>query len=247
MEPIRVVLVDDNEDALEIVSFYISNYPAFDIVGTCSNGEELIEEVMIQKPDLVLADINMPKKDGINAVRECLLLQPKLKFIFITGYDDHAITAFQMAAVDYIVKPVEKERLQQALEKAANIIRFEQGGIKQGTREKSFKNLVIKDPNCTRYIPVEDIYFIEKSGKKCFIHTAEEVLETSENLGKLYEKLLDEAFYSAHRSYIINLKKVTHIIPHHETFIAHFHDYDQQASISKLKINDVREKIASLQ
>jgi two-component system, LytTR family, response regulator len=246
MEPIRVLLVDDHEDSIEILRFFISGMSSFEIVGECSNGEEMIEAVMLQKPDLVLSDINMPKKDGIHAVKDCLSFQPNLKFIFITGYDNHAITAFQMAAIDYIVKPIEKGRLLKALEKAENVIRYEQGSIENVVKERSIKNLVIKDPQCTRYIPLEDIYFIEKSGKKCFIHTADEIYETYENIGKLYEKLTDDIFYSAHRSFIINLKKVTHITPHHETYIAYFQQYDQQASISKLKINDVREKIASL-
>jgi two-component system, LytTR family, response regulator len=246
MEPIRIVLADDNEDSIEIILFFIGSLSAFEIVGTGRNGEELIDQVLIHKPDLILADINMPLKDGVEAVRECLTFQPHVKFIFITGYDNYAITAFQLAAVDYIVKPLEKKRLYKALEKAKNIIDFEQGNNENTIIERNIKNLVVKDLNCTRYIPMEEIYFIEKSGKKCIVYTRDEVFETSENISKIYEKL-DHTFYSAHRSYIINLKKVSHITPHHETFIASFHGYGRQASISKLKINEVREKIALLQ
>jgi two-component system LytT family response regulator len=245
MEPIRVVLVDDNEDSLDILEFFMCSLSSFEIVGTCRNGEELIEEVMIKKPDLVLADINMPKKNGLEAVKDCITFHPNLKFIFITGYDNYAITAFQLAAVDYIVKPIEKDRLYRALDKAKNMINFALGTIESVVKEKCINNLVIKDPNCTRYIPLDKIYFIEKTGKKCFVFTRDEVYETSENISKIYEKL-DHNFYSAHRSYIINLKKVAHIKPSHETYIAYFHEYDRHASISKLKINEVREKIASL-
>jgi two-component system, LytTR family, response regulator len=246
MEPIRIVLADDNEDSREIVRFFIGSLSSFEIVGACRNGEELIDEVLIQKPDLILTDINMPLKDGVDAIKECLTFHPTVKFIFITGYDNYAITAFQLAAVDYIVKPVEKIRLFKALEKAKNMIDFEKGNIETHAKERNIKNLVIKDMNCTRYIPMDEILFIEKTGKKCFVYTQDEIFETSENISKIYDKL-DHTFYSAHRSYIINLKKVSHITPHHETYIASFHDYDRQASISKLKINEVRDKIALLQ
>lgn len=245
MVPIRIVLVDDNQDAIEIIQFFIGNKEGFEIVGICRNGEELIDEIIVKKPDLILADINMPKKNGLDAVKECLSFYPNLKFIFITGYDEFAISAFRMAAVDYIVKPVEKERLYKALEKAVNIIQYEQGSRDADEIRKPIKNLVLRDQNCIRYIPHEDIYFVEKSGKKCFVFTAEDVYETAENISRIYEKL-DDSFYSAHRSYIINLKKVSHIIPHHETYIAYFHHFDKHASISKLKINEVRDKIASL-
>jgi two-component system, LytTR family, response regulator len=246
MKPIRTLIVDDNEDSLDIIEIFMEDFPDFEIIGKCKNGEELIDQVIVQKPELVITDINMPKKNGLQAIHECRSLFPAIKFLFITGYDEFALKAFDIAAVDYIVKPVEKVRFDQAMKKAKTAIefdRYETGKVIKD--EPVIKNLSFKIQNSVVYIPLADIYFIEKSGKKSLIYTKDKVFETSDSIGKLAERL-DETFFSGHRSYLINLTKISHITPHNETFIAYFYGLDQQASISKLKINEIREKISSL-
>lgn len=238
MSPIRVMVVDDNQDSQEILIHFLEQLAEFELVGTCNNGEELVEQVMKTKPELLLTDINMPHKNGINAVKECLTFYPNLKFIYITGYDEYAIEAFNIAAIDYIVKPVEKSRLYKALEKAKSVLQFEENG----PQKINIKHLPIKDLNGTYYIPQEEIYFIEKSGKKCLVYTKDKVFESQENIGKLVERL-NNYFFSAHRSFVINLKKVDHILPQNETYIVYFQGFNKQASISKLKINEVKEKM----
>jgi two-component system, LytTR family, response regulator len=238
MSPIRVMVVDDNQDSQEILMHFLEQLPDFEIIGTCNNGDELVEQVMKNKPDLLLTDINMPYKNGINAVKECLSFYPKLKFIFITGYDEYAIEAFNIAAIDYIVKPVEKSRLYKALEKAKNILQFEE----HPPQKTNIKHLPIKDINGTYYVPQDEIYFIEKSGKKCLVYTEDKVYETQESIGKLVGRLNDY-FLSAHRSFVINLKKVDYISPQNETYIVYFQGFNKQASISKLKINEVKQKM----
>jgi two-component system, LytTR family, response regulator len=245
MNSIKLLLVDDHQDALEILEYFIRDLPFFHLVGTCTNGDELVEKVMVHKPDLVLSDINMPFMNGMDAIKECLSFYPSLKFIFITGYDEFAVEAFRMTAVDYIVKPYEKERLYKALEKAKNLILLEQNQMERDFQEVPIKKLPLKDQNCIRYIPLNDIYFIEKVGKKCFVYTEMGMIETNDSLGKILERL-DHTFFPSHRAYIINLNKVTHIKPHGETFLVDFQNYEKQANISKLKINEVREKIAAL-
>jgi two-component system, LytTR family, response regulator len=236
---IKVILADDHQDNVKLLHHFLVHLSDIEIVGHCYNGDDLVEQVMQKKPDLLLVDINMPKKNGIIAVKECLNLFPQIKFIFTTGFDEYALEAFQLTAIDYIVKPIEKFRLYKAIEKAKNIILYE--------RNQSYtiqiKNLPIKDQNGTSYVPQHDIYFIEKSGKKCLVYTKERVFETNENISNLLASL-DESFFSAHRSYIINLKRISHIVPQNETFLVYFQDFDQQASISKLKINEVKEKMS---
>ena len=246
MNRIKVLLVEDNEDTSEIIEYFLNSLPDFQIIGKCCNGEELVEEVMRKKPDLVLTDINMPKKNGIEAMKECLSFFPNLKFIFLTGYSEYAIEAFRLSAVDYIVKPIEKNRLFIALEKAKNLLDFEKGELVASKSVERIRNLSLRDQNSTRYIPLTDIYFIEKIGKKCLVYTKEAVHETNETIGKILDRL-DHFFYQAHRAFIINLQKVSYIKQQNETFIACFQDYDKQASISKLKINEVKEKISTLQ
>lgn len=245
MVPIKTMIVDDHEASLAILEYLTRDFPDFEIIGTCTNGEELIEEVMLKKPDLVLADINMPKVNGIQAMRECLLFCPGLKFIFITGCSDYAVEAFRLAAIDYIVKPFEKMRLYKALEKARNLFYFEREKFNIQPRIDKMKNLPLREQNSTRYIPLTDIYFIEKVGKKCLVYTKDIIYDTNETIGKILARL-DDSFFPAHRSFIINLSKISHITPQNETYIVYFKDFQKQASISKLKINEVREKISKL-
>jgi len=245
MAPLKLLLADDHEDSLEIMEYFTRDIPDFQIIGTCENGEQLIEEVMLKKPDLVLADINMPKTNGIQAIKECLLFRPSLKFIFVTGYSEYAVEAFRLSAIDYIVKPIEKTRLYKALEKAKNLLFYEKEKQTIIPYDKKIKKLPIKDQNSIRYIPLSEIYFVEKEGKKCMVYTKEGIYDTNETIGKILSRL-DQSFFPAHRSFIINLSRVSHIKPQSESYIVYFKDYDKQASISKLKIGEVKERISKL-
>jgi two-component system, LytTR family, response regulator len=241
MNPIKIILADDHEDSIEIMEYFIRDLSDFEIVGSCHNGDKLVEEVMLKKPDLVLTDINMPMKNGMQAIKECLSFSPDMKFIFITGYDEYAVKAFEIAAVDYIVKPLEKIRLYQALVKAKAIISFEQSEPQM--EEFNMNILPLKDQHSIQFIPLTNIYFIEKAGKKCLVYTKTGIYETSETMAKILTRL-DASFFQSHRSYIINLNEISQITPQNETFIVYFKDCDKQASISKLKINEVRERIS---
>ncbi|MFZ7942484.1 LytR/AlgR family response regulator transcription factor [Neobacillus sp. 19] len=242
MNRIKLVLADD-QDSIDLIKTLVKDISHFDIIGECNNGEQLLEAVMGKKPDLVLTAIKFSQKNGMQAIKECLSVFPALRVIFITGDHDYAIEAFDIAAVDYIVKPVTKERLFQALEKAKEIIFFERH--KMGTHPGSQqKVLSLRDHNAMLFIPLSDIYFIEKVGKKCLVYTEKEIYDTSETMAKILPSL-NHSFFHAHRSYIINVTKISQITPQKETFIVHFKDYDKLAKISKLKINEVRERISN--
>ncbi|WHY00430.1 LytTR family DNA-binding domain-containing protein [Neobacillus sp. DY30] len=243
MNPIKVLVADDHLASLEMMKYFISDLPDFQLVGQCESGEELVEQAMVKKPDLVLTDIKMPKKNGVKAIRECLSFCPKVKVIFITGFDEFAVEAFEIAAVDYLVKPIERTRLLQALNKAKNLIDLEQGKKESSLPKVNKDVLALRDTHCTLFIPMCEIYFIEKSGKKCLIYTDTEVYETNETIARIGTQL-DETFFHSHRSYIINLQKITQIKQQNETFIAYFKDFDKHAGISKLRINELRERIS---
>ncbi|NEX79655.1 response regulator transcription factor [Bacillus thermocopriae] len=243
MYPIKVVLVDDDQDSLQILQYFMKEVAFFQVVGLGSNGEELIDEVMKKKPDLIITDIRMPKKNGIQAIKDSVSIYPNLKYIFVSAFDHYAVEAFEMEAIDYLVKPVEKVRFLQALEKAKDRIECEKAFVEEHTSQPSMDMLSIKDAACIRFIPQDDIFFIEKIGKKCLVHTKKGRYETNQTLGNLLPRLNSD-FYQGHRSYIINLRKIAQISPHHETYIVSFQGYEQVANISKLKISEVKERIS---
>lgn len=225
---------------MEIISYFIKQFSSdFEIVGLCRDGVDLIDQVMLKKPDLVLTDIHMPKKNGLDAIKECIALNPNLKFIFITGYDEFAVQAFNISAVDYILKPIEKTRLYIALEKAKNMINY---SIHKSAAYGWRKRLSIRYNGSIYLIPFEEIIFIEKIGKKCMIYTKFKTFETNETISELLKKL-DSDFFQTHRSYIVNLKKISHITPKNETFLVYFLNFDRYAHVSKLKIIELQDKL----
>ena len=131
MNKINLIIADDNEDSVEILDYFIEQLPEFEVISICKDGEQLVQEVMAKSPDLLLVDINMPTINGVDAIKKCLRIKPNLNFIFITGYDEFAVKAFELSALDYIVKPIEKTRLYMALERAKNSIGIDKNQSKK--------------------------------------------------------------------------------------------------------------------
>lgn len=243
MEKMKVILADDHISSRTILSRFTQLLPDFEVIGEATNGEELVQMVISKKPDIVLVDVNMPILTGMQAVKICRNFLPSLQIIFTTGYDEFAVEAFDVAAVDYVVKPIEKTRLFVALEKARQAV---QGKNKFGEKAENSiaKKLLIKSKNKFIYLSVEDILFIEKEGRKSILHTIGERYETTESLQEL-EESLPNYFYKSHRSYLINLNKIEKIEPCGETYLVYFSSSEKVAHISRLKINKVFELMGS--
>jgi two-component system, LytTR family, response regulator len=234
----KVLVADDDPPSRQILIHFMQLLPELLVVGEAKDGKELLELAIEKKPDLILVDISMPYMNGIEAVKACKKHLPHVQIIFTTGHDEFAVTAFNIEAVDYIVKPIERTRLFIALDKAKKAIQMQ----KQVSSHAKGSKLVLKSHNTFFYIPLEDILYIEKEGRKTVVHTAKERFETTEILYELESKLPDY-FFKTHRSYLVNLKKINSIKASGETFLAVFSDCHKLAHISKLKINEVQELI----
>lgn len=238
MDKIRVIIADDDLSSRTILVHFTKLLHEFEVIGEATTGEELIQLVMKEKPDLALVDISMPDLNGVEASKVCKEIHANLQVIFTTGHDDFAVEAFNISAVDYIVKPIERTRLFIALEKAKKMIGLQKRV--ENTAPKNITKLAIRTNNTFLYILTKDILFIEKQGRKTIIHTELEQFETSDPLQNLMERLPDH-FYKTHRSYLVNLKKVAKIEASGETYLAYFYGTEKNAYISKLKINEVQE------
>ena len=232
----KVLIAEDDKASRKLLKCFIENLPRFQIVGEAINGEELIRAVMNEKPDIAVVDIEMPLLTGIKAIVTCKKLHPSLEVIFTTGHAQYALDAFEVCAVDYIVKPIKRERLYTALERAEK--RLSQNSI---TTEKAQinKNLMIKRNNQITFLSPEEILFIEKSNRKSIIHTEHYKYQTNESLAS-YEYLLDSRFMTAHRSYIINLDQLTKVETVGQMYKAYFKNYPETARISKHKLVELQ-------
>jgi two-component system LytT family response regulator len=184
----------------------------------------------------------MPKLNGVEAIKLCTKFIPNLKFIFITGYDEYAVEAFNISAVDYVIKPIEQQRLFEAIQKAFNLINLENDCRKKVLSNDQDK-LILRKGRSTFYIPTNAIYFIGKSGTETVVHTKNETYTTFESLKTLSENITHPAFFQTHRSYIVNLNHVRCVEAFGKTYLAYFDNYTETAHISKLKINQVQKLI----
>ncbi|AMX83624.1 LytTR family transcriptional regulator [Geobacillus subterraneus] len=242
MNDLKVLIADDDAVSRAILRNFIRLFPNYDVVAEAATGEELLQLVFEKQPDIVLVDIGMPGLDGIEAVKLCRQSLPDVQVIFTTGYDEFAVKAFELSAADYIVKPIERTRLFQALEKARKFIEIARHPV---VSMKSDKRLEIRSKHSIVWLPLEDVLFVEKENRKTIIHTADEQYETTTPLNDI-EKRLTDCFLKTHRSYIINLKKVVKIVQIGETYAAHFFGCEKVAYISKLKFHEVQQKMSTI-
>jgi two-component system, LytTR family, response regulator len=232
----RVLIAEDNAPSRKLLKHTIKKIPNFEIVGEAVNGEDLINKVMIEKPEIVLVDINMPLLNGMEAVKTCKKIVPSLQVIFITGHDEYALEAFDVNAIDYIVKPIDRTRLYASLDRAAA---FSKPPAELPLTSMK-RDLMVKQHNQYSFIPLDEIIFIERADRKAVIHTLEQTIELNEALTN-FEEILDSRFISSHRSYIINLQHLRRIEASGQSYKAYFKNYNETAKVSKNKLAVLQE------
>lgn len=236
---IRAILVDDEKLAIQGLQLRLEGHDDIEIIDTCQNGREAIRKIKTHKPDLVFLDIQMPGFDGFSVVQGVMEVEPPL-FIFVTAYSDHAIRAFDVEAVDYLMKPVEPQRLADALERVRQRL-AEKRSIDEAERLKEklaevspeaveeievasaddtpassrFEKLInIKDRGQIFRVDVDTIERIEAAGDYMCIYTADNSLILRETMKDLEKRLDPRVFQRVHRSWIVNLNHVRQVKPH---------------------------------
>jgi two-component system LytT family response regulator len=217
---IKAIIVDDEDLARESLKEVLERFDDIKIINECTNGFEAVQAAQRLKPDLIFLDIQMPKLDGFDVVE--LLGKETPLIIFVTSYDEYALRAFEAEALDYLLKPVKPERLQQSVERVR-----EQFQLKNS---KPFETLIDKHRNfqaplsriLIRYgtevfiIPADDIIYFEAQDDyvKVYTHAQGKSYLKSERMSHL-EKMLDPQFFCRiHRSYIININFLKKIEPY---------------------------------
>ncbi len=201
----RCVAVDDEKWVLDLLVDNISRVPFLQLVGRCKNALEAIELLHREEVDLIFLDIQMPGLDGIQFVQS---LQHPPMIIFVTAYKEYAWDGFELAAVDYLLKPVSFERFLKACNKAQELFRLQQKPASPKELPDSF--FVYVEYNQVK-ITIADIEYIEgmKDYVKIYITTATKPVITKMSLKALEDKLLPYRLVRIHKSYIIATDKVT--------------------------------------
>jgi len=241
MTRLRTIVVDDESLARQLLLSCLADIPEIDVVAECVNGREAIAAVLQFEPDLMLLDISMPGLNGFGVIKK---IQPELlpMVIFCTAYQRYALDAFDVHAVDYIVKPVDEQRLELAVKRALVRFREEQhlgdnkasllGAIdtisanveeRQALRTQarnevaeveSVKKISIRDRDSIKLVKTEDITWVDAAGDYMCVHAEGETHIMRCTMTQLLKELDDSVFKRVHRSTIVNLNCIEQVIPH---------------------------------
>jgi len=210
---IQTIIVDDEEPARLVLREFLSTHEEVKIVAECANGFEAVKAITESKPDLVILDIQMPKLNGFEVLE---LVDRPPAIIFATAYNQYAIKAFEVHAVDYLLKPFSKERLTEALVHAKGHLRKKFIPIQElasaaGMRPSPLERILVKDGSKVHVIPVDKIDYIEAQDDYVAIKSDGKTHLKQERMAELEKELDATKFVRVHRSYILNLERIARI------------------------------------
>jgi two-component system LytT family response regulator len=259
-EALRAVIVDDEAPARALLREYLQAHPAIQVVAECVNGFDAVKAIGDLLPDLVFLDVQMPKLDGFEVLE---LLEPMPAVIFCTAYDEFALRAFEIHAVDYLLKPFGRERLSEALERVRERLKAYSAGYTgsgnaprpSATTSVSLsaaarptgqyaERIVVKDGANVHVIPVERLDLIEAQDDYVEIRAEGRTHLKHQSLAALAEALDPARFVRVHRSYLVNVERIARLeLLAKDSRVAILHD-GRQIPVSRSGHERLRELLA---
>ncbi|MDR1789490.1 MAG: LytTR family DNA-binding domain-containing protein [Opitutaceae bacterium] len=215
----KTLIVDDEPLARQRLRTLLQKTDGIELLPDCSDGQAAVEAIREHHPDLVLLDIQMPGLDGFGTLAALGAAGEKLPaIIFVTAYDTHAVKAFEVHALDYILKPFKPARLQEAVARARAQLAEKQNPdtarilalleARQGGQADALTRIAVRSGDRIRFVPVDDLDWIEADGNYVILHAGAEKHMIRETLGSLENKLPRRKFLRLSRSYIVNLARI---------------------------------------
>ena len=199
MKKLSVMIIDDERNAREEVKKLLENYPELEIVGEAKNADEAKELIELKYPDLLFLDIQIPEKSGFDLL-ESLDKVPQI--IFTTAYDQYAIKAFEVSALDYLMKPIREERFAKAMEQ-----------VKLKAIKPNDDRIFVKDRQQYHFISWSKVHLIESMDNYARLYFDDKNVFLKSSLNLLEQKLNEAVFFRINRAQIINLEYIEKIIP----------------------------------
>lgn len=222
MTPIRTIIADDEPKARRRTERMLQKYAEFEVVQSCSDGKETLNAIKKLNPDLVFLDIQMPEYDGFELLEQ---IEPGHlpRIVFITAYDEFALQAFEVHAIDYLMKPFDADRFEASLQKVKNSIQASPGNEPQNSilellktikdHDHSPDRLMIKKVGKFFFLDPLDIQWIEANGNYVKITCAENHYLVRDSMKNIKSKLNPNIFFRIHRSTIVNIRKIKMLEP----------------------------------
>ncbi len=222
--PIRTLIVDDEKPARDELAFLLKGFPEIDLIGQGKNGLEAVQMVKEHAPDLLFLDVQMPGLDGFGVIKK--LVDRKMKvphIVFATAFDQYAVNAFEVNAVDYVLKPFDKARIGKAITRAKKAVEAESPAIEKlealvkelgQPRKASHPKLVVKAQQRMFLLDAKDVVYASIEDGLITLVTKE--FEGSSNyrtIEELQSGLDPDVFWRAHRSYLVNINHIREVVP----------------------------------
>jgi two-component system LytT family response regulator len=210
---LRALIVDDEALARRLIRDYLLPHADIEVVGECENGLQAVKDVAALQPDLVFLDIQMPKLTGLEVLE---LIERRSGIIFTTAYDEYALKAFDLHAVDYLLKPFAQSRFDEALQKARQLLgqTLPQLEALISDPTQRLERILIRDREQVHVVPVAQIDCIEAQDDYIAIHTEGKTYLKTQSLSDVEARLDPKTFVRVHRSFLINLSRLQAIERH---------------------------------
>ena len=214
----RTLIVDDEAPARERLKRLLADIEGVELIGEAEGGVQAVEMIERERPDLVLLDIQMPGLDGFGVIEA---LEDLPLVIFVTAYDEYAIRAFEVNALDYLLKPFSRERLEKAVRRAQEALAEEQdfamrlGPLLESlaTQGRYLTRLAVRDRDRICVLDVDEVDWIDVEDEQVMVHIGDRAYIIRRTLTELEARLDPAHFFRAHRSAIVNLSRVKEVIP----------------------------------
>lgn len=219
---IRTLIVDDEPLARERLAGFLGASPDIEIAGEASDGRQAVESILNLRPDLVFLDIQMPELDGFGVI-ESLQGEYVPVVVFVTAFDKYALKAFEVHAVDYLLKPFDRERFETALQRAIARVRGQQGGNLQDQlaglladlrpKNRAPDRLVIKSEGRVLFLRMDEIDWVEAADNYVNLHVGADSHLLRETMGSLESRLPPDRFLRISRSTMVNIERIKELQP----------------------------------
>ncbi|HYF77773.1 MAG TPA: response regulator [Symbiobacteriaceae bacterium] len=239
---LKALIVDDEYPARMELRYQLENFPDVEIIGEATNAREALRLINALDYDVIFLDVQMPGMTGVELVKQLKGREPMPKVVFVTAYENYAVPAFELRAVDYLLKPFEGQRLAETVQRLREAAGSTEGeaapakvpGEEQTKRQPALSFLMAEKDERQIPVPLSDVVFIFSEGYNVFAQTHADRLLVRYTLQELTERLPAEQFFRSHRSYLVNIFQVKEISP-----------YFNGAYILKMKDKDHSEVIVS--
>jgi len=247
---ISAVLVDDELPALEELAYFLRQQEDFNVLESYTDPLKALPQIISEEPDVVFLDVNMPEMDGFTLAEQLLKLQRRPLLVFVTAYDQYAVRAFSLNAVDYILKPIMQDRFDKTLDRIRERVSLRS--------EKSYEpvmqmlsahrsshpitRLPLWKGDRIHLVPPSKIIYCEATEEGTVIHCPKDPYLSQDTLGQLEELLEAHRFFRCHRSFLINLDMVETIIPwFNNTYAVKLAGTDAEIPVSRRNIKAFKE------